>query len=297
MNQEYSKQWDFLATALNNERMPQATLCVTSLDKAFADFMKRLIQMVFCKEEHKPCFECMDCLMAARKEHPDLTFIKPEKSGGPIKIDQIRALQHDFYKTPQRAKYRFVVIQSVERMNAFAANSLLKILEEPPKHTLFFLIAQQLSTVLPTVLSRCQLMRFTASEHLSKKNLLQLAQGYSEDSEQLFLMNQAESILDELLAVIEKRKHPCALANQWSQWDLPTLLWFLYLVYAQVQIILIQGSLTTGPAVHQLHRLAALLNPRMIFVQIDKINAAQRKLAHNININQTLVLEDLLLGI
>ena len=102
--------------------------------------------------------------MIERMEHPDVEWIKPEKNGGAIKIDQIRELQNTAYLTPQRARYRLIVIEAADRMNTASANALLKILEEPAQHTVFILIAQQLSTVLPTILSRCQIISFSSSD-------------------------------------------------------------------------------------------------------------------------------------
>ena len=293
--EKYRRQWEHIRLAWKNGRLPQAMLFVGLLDNTLTDFIKKLNQMIFCKQEIKPCHECIDCRMVVHGEHPDVEWIKPEKNSGPIKIDQIRELQNSSYMTPRRAKYRLVIIESAERMNVFAANSLLKILEEPAPHTLFLLIAQQISTVLPTVLSRCQIVRFEVHYDFSAINLLQLAEHYAEDSEQSMVVKQAETILDGLIAVIEKKEHPCVVAAQWGQFNLSAILWFLYLVYAQVQMMQINVSINTGSATHQLNHLAFLLDPRRIFIQIDKINVLQRKLSHNMNVNQSLALEDLLL--
>ncbi|ARB91365.1 DNA polymerase III subunit delta' C-terminal domain-containing protein [Legionella longbeachae] len=293
--EKYLAQWKQIQIAWKNGRMPQAMLFVGSLDCALIDFIRRFSKFVFCKMETKPCGECIDCRMALCAEHPDLNWIKPEKRGGSIKIDTIRELHDYSYLTPQRANHRLIVIESVERMNISAANSLLKILEEPAQHILFLLVAQQLSTVLPTILSRCQIMHFASYVDLS--NLLQLGERYPQESEQAVIINQAEFVLDGLISVIKEKTHPCIVAAQWSQFEMNTLLWFLYLVYSQIQIIQINGIINAGPATQQLQSLATLLNPIIIFAQIDRINALQMKLSHNINVNQTLALEDLLLAI
>lgn len=291
----YQAQWNYLQSAWKQGRHPQSMLFVGPLDKKLSEFIQEFTQFVFCtSSEKKPCYQCADCCMTGFSEHPDVDLIKPDKLGGAIKIDQIRELQHYSYLTPQRAKYRLIIIESADRMNMAAANALLKILEEPAEHTLFLLVAHQLSTVLPTVLSRCQVVRFTVATDFSTLNLLILAENYQQDSEYLVVVRQAESILDGLIAVIEKREHPCFLAAQWAQFELNILLWFFYLVYAQVQILYINKSVITGPAMNQINKLVSLLSPAVIFAQIDKINSIQRKLSHNMNVNQTLILEDLL---
>ncbi|HHF7374595.1 DNA polymerase III subunit [Legionella bozemanae] len=295
---EYQTQWNQMQAAWVSNRMPQSMLFVGSFDYAFMDFVKKLTQLVFCKKnENEPCFECADCRMVAHGEHPDVEWVKPEKSSGPIKIDQIRELQNDAYLTPQRSTHRFIVIESADRMNTAAANSLLKILEEPAPQTIFLLLAQQLSTLLPTILSRCQIIRFASHYDLSVINLLQLAEHYSPESEQVMIMKQSEFILDGLIAVIEQKEHPSVIAAQWSQFEFGALLWFLYLVYAQIQTMQINRSAAAGPAIHQLNHLMSLLNPIIIYSQIDKLNTLQRRLSHNMNVNQILALEDLLLGL
>ncbi len=291
----FPAQWEHLQSAWRQGRIPHAMLFVGAFDRALLDFTKQFIQLVFCKsKENKPCHACIDCQMTAADQHPDVEWIKPEKSGGPIKIDQIRELQQYSYLTPQRSVHRLIIIESADRMNTAAANALLKILEEPAEHTLFLLMAQQLSTVLPTVLSRCQVIRFSSQTNLATINLLTLGAQYSQESEQAAVMSQSESILDGLIAVIEKKTHPCIMAAQWTQFELNTLLWFFYLVYSQVQMMWVYQVAITGPAINQLNKLASLLTPLMIFAQIDKINTLQRKLSHNMNVNHTLVLEDLL---
>ena len=293
---KYQSQWNQIQSAWTNQRIAQAMLFVGAFDCAFMDFVKKLNQLIFCKkEENQPCFVCSDCRMVACSEHPDVEWVKPEKSGGAIKVDQIRELQNNAYLTPQRTKYRLIVIESADRMNLAAANALLKILEEPPPQTIFLLLAQQISTLLPTVLSRCQIIRFASYEDLFRTNYLQLAEYYPEESEQARIVKQSEFILDGLIAVIEQKEHPSRVAAQWNQFELGTLLWFLYLVYAQIQMMQIITPADTGPILPQMSCLMSLLNPIMIFSQIDRINTLQRKLSHNMNVNQTLALEDLLL--
>ena len=294
----YKTQWDYLQSAWRQGRNPQALLFVGALDRSMSDFTQQVTQLVLCtNKENRPCQTCSDCRMAAVAEHPDVEIIKPEKSNGPVKIDQIRELQSRSYLTPQRAAQRLIIIESADRMNVAAANALLKILEEPAAHTVFLLLAQQLSTVLPTILSRCQVLRFLPALSSSTANLLAVSEHYSPESEQAKIINQAEFFIEGLIAVIEKKSHPCAIAAQWTGFELHTLLWFLYLVYSQTQLILVNKSIAPGPAINQLNKLASLLNPLVIFSQIDKINLLMRKLSHNMNVNQALALEDLLLGL
>lgn len=292
---KHQAQWSQLQSARSLGRLSQSLLFVGPLHCFLADFTKDFIQLLLCNQKgQEACQECNDCQMALRFEHPDVEWLRPDKVGGPIKIDQIRDLQKSAYLTPQRAPVRVIVIDGADRMNTASANALLKILEEPAKHTQFILIAQQLSTVIPTVLSRCQIMRFATADALNTTNLLNMGDYYPKDSMQAKLVTASESIVDGLIAIIEKREHPSALAALWSEYEINALLWFLYLILAQVQRMQFLSEDVSGRSVSQLRNLAALVNPVLICMQLDKINALLKKLSHNIPVHTTLALEDFL---
>ncbi|MEH6791884.1 DNA polymerase III subunit delta' [Parasphingorhabdus sp.] len=77
-----------------------------------------------------------------------------------IKVDQIRSLQPLFQNQPSISEYRVVVVDAADDLERAGANALLKNLEEPPKNTIFFLISHMPDRLLPTIRSRCQMLRF-----------------------------------------------------------------------------------------------------------------------------------------
>src|SRR3989304_5066446 len=88
----------------------------------------------------------------------DLLVVEPD--GQVIKIEQIRELERVLSFRPQHGKYRVVVIREAERMTAEASNAFLKTLEEPPAGNVLVLQAADLSQLMPTIVSRCQMVRF-----------------------------------------------------------------------------------------------------------------------------------------
>jgi DNA polymerase-3 subunit delta' len=299
MRDSQSALWEKLYSAANQQRLSQALFLVGPIHTGLNILTKQFIQLLFCKQGTLDyCSKCPECQMVLRQEHPDLQWIKPEKTGGSIKIEEIRALQSTAYLTPTRAPRRVIVIEFADRLNRAAANALLKILEEPAAHTLFILIAEQLSSVPATVLSRCQI--FNAVDTSTNKpgnNLLSLGELYKDDSDRSLIINNAEAILDDLIALIEGKEHPCTVAVRWNQHELASLSWFLYLVYAQIQLMFFRKDAVLGLAHQQLGQLQSLLSPVIIFSQIDKLNRILKKLSHNININSQLALEDLLISL
>jgi len=105
-----------------------------------------------------PCGDCRSCRKIYSGHHPDIIFVT---SSGPfIKIDQIRDLIRTLAMKPYEARLRVVVISDAQAMNPAASNALLKVLEEPPDRTILILTATQTSDLLPTIVSRCQQIRF-----------------------------------------------------------------------------------------------------------------------------------------
>jgi DNA polymerase-3 subunit delta' len=105
-----------------------------------------------------PCGRCRSCGKIQSGNHPDIIQIEP--AGSLIKIDQIRDLSRSLLIKPYEAAMRVVVLADAHRLNPEAGNALLKALEEPSARTMFILIAPQTADLLPTIVSRCQHVRF-----------------------------------------------------------------------------------------------------------------------------------------
>ncbi len=104
------------------------------------------------------CHDCLTCRKLKDLNHPGLSIIEPE--GKSIKIDQIRQMQSKIIIKPFDGPKKIILIDHADKMNAAAANSLLKTLEEPPPYAILILIASQTSALPPTLLSRCQKIPF-----------------------------------------------------------------------------------------------------------------------------------------
>jgi len=137
-----------------------------TLALAFAQFLN-------CdRPDGDACGECDPCRRIVSGNHPDVRildvahdkfFEAPEKDyrGKEIPIDQIRALRQDAAYAPYQGRRKVYIIADAERLNPNSSNSLLKILEEPPERITFILIAESAVALLPTIVSRCQLVRCT----------------------------------------------------------------------------------------------------------------------------------------
>ncbi|HEU0292555.1 MAG TPA: DNA polymerase III subunit [Anaerolineales bacterium] len=106
-----------------------------------------------------PCRRCHDCQQIEAMRHADLTIVQSEAEGGILKVDQIREARKTLTLKPYMSKYRVALFLRFHEANDNAANALLKTLEEAPSYAVLILTADNAEQLLPTILSRCEVLR------------------------------------------------------------------------------------------------------------------------------------------
>lgn len=99
----------------------------------------------------------------------DRIFIKSDKQNS-IGIELVRILQKKIFLKPLKGSDKAVIIQQAELLTVPAQNALLKLLEEPPAHTFIFLLAQSMESLLPTIISRCQIIKNDINTHFISRD-------------------------------------------------------------------------------------------------------------------------------
>jgi len=92
-------------------------------------------------------------------QHADLTVVQAESEGGTLKVDQIREARRTLTFKPYQSKYRVAIFLRFQEANDNAANALLKTLEEAPSYAVLILTADNPEQLLPTIVSRCEVLR------------------------------------------------------------------------------------------------------------------------------------------
>lgn len=143
-----------LLTRLKGETPPHALILYGKEGVGKSLLADTLVVGILCPQSSHdlPCGNCQSCRWLASGFHPDLCEIKGE---GEIKVDEIRNIQQFSRLTPETGK-KVVIIKHADRMNLNAANSLLKVLEEPPSDFCFILESSRIEKLPITVRSRCQ---------------------------------------------------------------------------------------------------------------------------------------------
>lgn len=122
----------------------------------------RFAQALNCLQPPEPgefCGQCRACVQFERAQHPDLALVQAEQQGGILRVDQVRDLQRSLSLAPYQARYRVALLLRFEEANANAMNALLKTLEEPAPQVLLLLTAESAESLLPTIVSRCEVLR------------------------------------------------------------------------------------------------------------------------------------------
>ena len=110
-------------------------------------------------EPGQPCRTCRICTQIERMQHIDLSVVQAEREGGILKVEQVRELQQTINLLPYEAAYRVALLLRFQEANANAQNALLKTLEEAPSRVVLLLTADSPDELLPTIASRCEMLR------------------------------------------------------------------------------------------------------------------------------------------
>ena len=126
----------------------------------------------------RPCGVCAHCKKSSRGIHPDIEVIAPADDKTQVPIERVRAVVRAAYIVPNEADCRVFIFDGADTaLRADAQNALLKLLEEPPRHVRFILRADEPDALLPTVRSRCRVLRLPMREDVAGEAVSRLADG------------------------------------------------------------------------------------------------------------------------
>jgi len=235
------------------ERLPHALLFVGPAGLGKRDIADALAARLLCVSpgpDGHACGHCTPCQLRISGNHPDLLPVVPaadaaaaegegpedgdgggaKKKSSQIVIEQIRDLQESLAVTGHQSSRRVVVVDPAEAMNAFTANALLKLLEEPPEGCIFLLISSAPRRLLPTIRSRCQQWSFSrptgdavahwlSTQDAVAGDLLALTGGMPLAAQRL-AQNGSDVLLKRFVKDLAQLPagDPLRLAGQWESW-------------------------------------------------------------------------------
>lgn len=153
-------QIERLKSYIITNKVPHAFLFCGPMGLGKTQIAYEFFKAINClKSPSDPCDVCRNCIKADGGSHPDLITLRAE--GGWIQVKDVRSVISDIGLKPFEAGTRVVIIEPAERMNKASSNAILKTLEEPPQGTVIILVSHKPTMLLPTIVSRCQVIRFT----------------------------------------------------------------------------------------------------------------------------------------
>lgn len=137
-------------------------------------FATELAKFILCEEkDHSPCNQCKSCLMINGGNHPDVIHI--EKDTKVTKVETIREnIVREMEVKPYQSDYKIIIVKSADSINIQGQNAMLKTIEEPPSYAIIILVCENIASLLPTIKSRCIVVRFNP---INSKEMTEYLQG------------------------------------------------------------------------------------------------------------------------
>jgi len=163
----HKKQLELIERDIKSKALSHAYLFAGPSSIGKFAIAKMFVNILQCP--NNLCNECSTCKQLQAGSHPDTIVVKDD--GGSIKIDQIRDIIARLQMTKQ-SQYKILLIKGAERLTPEAANCLLKTLEEPPPDTIIVMTTSNVREILPTIISRVRLIKFSSySQEFLKEKL------------------------------------------------------------------------------------------------------------------------------
>ncbi|MDX2075246.1 MAG: DNA polymerase III subunit [bacterium] len=152
---------NYLRQGLENDRIRHAYLIVGT-----PNIGKHLLSHTFASALNcttpnvtlRPCGECRSCKLMKSGNHPDMLYGELDPNTGALKIDAVRAVISKLAMKPYEARYRIAIFEDFDHAAARTQDAMLKTLEEPAPHAILILLANSVEALLPTILSRSQII-------------------------------------------------------------------------------------------------------------------------------------------
>ncbi|MFT9850286.1 DNA polymerase III subunit delta' [Aneurinibacillus sp. REN35] len=152
---------ELLHRSMQHNRLSHAYLFVGPKGAGKKKMAQHLVKAIFCLQQNgDSCGKCKNCRLIEEGNHLDVHWVEPDKNI--IRMKQIEDLQKKFAYRAAESSHKVYIMEEADKMNQEATNRLLKFLEEPPQGVVAILLTSNIHDLLPTILSRCQILHFNA---------------------------------------------------------------------------------------------------------------------------------------
>ena len=289
--------WHSVQQALQAEHLPHALLFTGETGCGHEVFLQSLAQSLLCltpSVEGFACGQCRSCQVYKAQSHPDFMAIGLQDERQAIVIEQIRELIYFLNLSRSYSPRHVVSVYPAERMNSNAANSLLKSLEEPSANTHLLLLTANPASLLPTIRSRCQVLRlplpsteqaltFLQTQSISQPldELLALAHGRPLAALALAngdSLNKRQQWLTHLQQIAQGQGNIVEISAYWEKYDKNSLLdWQFDYLLNQLKQSYQAAAPLSGQTLHP------LINPTKIWRIYEDLLELKKRVNHPLN--------------
>ncbi len=150
-------------------RLSHAYLLLGTPQVGKTTFARAFAMALLCSDrQHAPCYTCRSCQLMAANSHPDFRIVQPtaradkefvvDRQKGELRAEQAETLIREVALRPMEGQRKVFLVQDMHLANPTFANKILKTLEEPPAHAIILVTARHRAELLPTIVSRCQVI-------------------------------------------------------------------------------------------------------------------------------------------
>lgn len=307
----------------DTSKLPHAILFSGQAGIGKAHLAKRFATFLLCDSpiEKEACGICKSCKLLEAGTHPDYILITPEEKKKIISVDQTRELSRQLQLKSHIAKRKVAIIHPAESMNVNAANSLLKILEEPPLNNIIILVTSKFSHLAMTIKSRCIKIAIHLPDHDIATSWLQTQETSAGSDEAISLLKCAGGapllaqnlfakdfpgtrlqLLSDVSGIARQQSDFSACAKRWKEAGADLcLMWFQGFLADLIKITVAKAAKTTKnlPGLTNIELSSDLklpkkaLNLRQLFEFSDVLSESRKLL--NAPMDELLLIEDVLI--
>jgi len=154
--------WEELDRALRNDHLPHAIVIISPGDVGERELAEKLADRLVCEDPGpglETCGKCGGCHLRSLATHPDVYYVRPVGKMRAISSESMGGMMSSLQTKSLKGRAKVVVIEQAEALTKESANKFLKTLEEPSSRTYFILLTTRGERLLPTIRSRCQIIR------------------------------------------------------------------------------------------------------------------------------------------
>jgi DNA polymerase-3 subunit delta' len=308
---------ELLHRSIKHNRLSHAYLFSGPKGAGKKKMAKYLTEAIFClRQDGDSCGECKNCRLIEEGNHLDVHWVQPERNI--IRKEQIKDLQKKFSYRAAESNHKVYIMEEADKMNQEATNALLKFLEEPPAGVVAILLTSNIHGLLPTILSRCQIISFNAPspEAITKQleqegvrpGLARAAAQIAHDLEEARTLCQTESFAQMRSLVIQLSEdimergtyalvtiHDKLLKQEKDPDKIDLFLDLLLLWFRDLLLFLLgqESQITNNDQMEPIQKQALRISQRRLVEGMGTILVTKNRLTHYANLQ--LSLEDMVL--